>query len=176
MRLLPNLAVCLGLFALLAVGCNNAMIFNPAFINQGSGEFFPLAPAERTDFILVRGNNSTTVPLEFLITVERIVDSGNDDGTTEIAKESYRIFTPSDARANDMGILVDCPVYRIGLGENLDRPQTEPGVFVNATAAGVGGLGVPANVNPLNIEAGNFTCGDTPSYSRPLRLTAPLAA
>jgi hypothetical protein len=57
--------------------------------------------------------------------------------------------------------LFDCPIGRIGLGENLDRPSTEPGVFVGAEEIGVGGLGVPANVNPLSAAVGNFDCGDT---------------
>jgi len=60
-----------------------------------------------------------------------------------------------------VGILIDCPAVRIGLGENLDRPDTEPAVFINATDVGVGGLGVPAHVNPLDADTGNFDCGDT---------------
>ena len=63
--------------------------------------------------------------------------------------------------ANDLGVLVDCPVVRIGLGEDLNRPTTSPGVFVGAEEVGVGGIGVPANVNPLDSDAGNFDCGDT---------------
>ena len=160
MRSLVFFVATIGLLSLAAVGCNNAMIFNPAFINQGSGEFFPLAPSERTGFILVRGNNSTNKAIEFLVTVERAVDT-DDDGTTEIVTESYRLFTPANARANDMGVLIDCPIVRVGLGENLDRPSTDPGVFINAQAAGVGGLGVPCNMNPLSADAGNFSCGDT---------------
>ncbi len=162
MRSSKTACICLVALASAAISCNNSMIFNPAFINQQTGEYFPLVPQERTGFILVRGNNATTESaIEFLITVERQVASETIEGAVDIETESVRLFAPAAARANDVGILIDCPAYRIGLGENLDRPTTEPGIYVDAEAVGVGGLGVPANVNPLSSDAGNFECGDT---------------
>ena len=150
-----------GLVLLLLLGCNPTLYFNPSFLNQATGEVFPLAPGDRSAFIMVRVNNTTTVPIEFLVTAERRVESDTDSGVMLIERESYRLLTQPFQQANDLGILLDCPVYRIGLGENLDRPFTEPGLFVGATAVGQGGFGIPANVNPLNSEAGNFDCGDT---------------
>ncbi len=155
------------IFVLLAVGllattgCNTSQFLNPALVNQSTGEVFALTPGDRSSFILVRGNNATTVPIEFLITVERQVESADVPGTFTTQTESVRLFAPPNNRANDVGELFDCPVSRVGLGEDLDRPTTEPGIFVNAQAVGVGGLGVPPNVNPLSADADNFKCGDT---------------
>jgi hypothetical protein len=143
------------------LGCNPTLYFNPSFLNQATGEVFPLAPGDRSDFIMIRVNNTTTVPIEFLITAERRVESDAGSDVFPVESESYRLLTQPSQQANDLGILLDCPVYRIGLGENLDRPFTEPGLFVGATAVGAGGFGIPGNVNPLNSESGNFDCGDT---------------
>lgn len=143
------------------LGCTPLSIFNPSFVNQATGSVFPLAPGDRSGFIMVRVNNSTSVPIEFLITVERVSEPLLESETAVVTKESVRLLTPSDSRANDLGVLLDCPLTRIGLGEDLDRPTTESGIFIGAEQVGVGGFGVPANVNPLSAAAGNFDCGDT---------------
>jgi hypothetical protein len=143
------------------LSCSAANFLNPAFLNQETGNIFALAPGDRSNFILVRGNNATSVNVEFLVTVERIVPSEDDPNVFVPQLESVRLFTPSGQRANDLGALFDCGVTRIGLGRVLDRPTTEPGVFVGAEAVGVGGLGIPPNINPLSAAVGNFDCGDT---------------
>jgi len=142
-------------------GCNSTLIFNPAFVNQQSGDVFPLVPADRTNFILVRGNNTTTASIEFVITAERRIPSPEDPTTIIPQLTTRRVLTQPTQSANDMGVLFDCPVTRIGLGETLDRPTTEPGIFIGAQAVGAGGFGVPPNINPLDTTLGNFDCGDT---------------
>jgi hypothetical protein len=143
------------------VGCSGTAIFNPALINQQDGSIFPLAPQERNAFVLVRVNNSTNQAIEFRVTVEReVLDPDNPD-LTNVEQQSFNLFTPPATRANDLGVLVNCPIVRVGLGENLDQPLTSAGMFVGAQAVGVGGIGVPAGVNPLDTRVGNFACGDT---------------
>lgn len=142
-------------------GCSNTLIFNPAFVNQQTGDVFPLTPGDRTSFVLARANNTTALPIEFVITAERQVASADDPDTFVTERETHRLLTQPLQSANDMGVLFDCPVSRIGLGETLDRPTTEPGIFVNAEAVGAGGFGVPPNANPLDADFGNFDCGDT---------------
>ncbi len=143
------------------VGCNASLLLNPSFINQQTGEVFPLVPGDRTGFVLVRANNTSGVPIEFVITAERRLPSEEDPSGFTIEQHTFRILTQPQQTANDLGILIECPVFRLGLGEDLDRPTTEPGLFVNATAVGAGGFGVPSNVNPLNSDSANFDCGDT---------------
>jgi len=152
-----------GLAALLVLqtGCSNTLLFNPAFVNQQTGDVFPLTPGDRTNFILARANNTTSVPIEFVITAERRVPSPDDPETVLTQLETHRLLTQPEQSANDLGVLFDCPVARIGLGETLDRPSTEPGIFVNAQAVGAGGFGVPPNANPLDADFGSFDCGDT---------------
>jgi hypothetical protein len=90
-----------------------------------------------------------------------LVPSLEDSSVLVTETESVRLFAPASQRANDIGELFDCPIARIGLGAVLDRTTTEPGIFVNADAVGVGGLGIPPGINPLSAAAGNFDCGDT---------------
>lgn len=145
----------------LQTGCSNTLLFNPAFVNQQTGDVFPLTPGNRTNFVLARANNTTALPIEFVITAERRVASADDPDTFVTERETHRLLTQPLQSANDMGVLFDCPVSRIGLGETLDRPTTEPGIFVNAQAVGAGGFGVPPNANPLDADFGSFDCGDT---------------
>ncbi|HNO80122.1 MAG TPA: hypothetical protein PKN33_18905 [Phycisphaerae bacterium] len=149
------------LFASTMVGCNASLLLNPSFLNQQTGEVFPLVPGDRTGFVLVRANNSSSVAIEFVITAERRLPSEDDPAGFTVEKETYRLLTQPQQAANDLGVLIECPVFRLGLGEDLDRPNTDPGLFVGATAVGAGGFGVPSNVNPLNSDSANFDCGDT---------------
>ncbi len=142
------------------LGCN-ASLFNPSFVNQQTGDVYPLAPGARSSFILIRANNTTSRAIEFVITAERQAPDPNNPDATVTELETRRVFTRPVSGANDVGVLMDCPVARIGLGEVLDQPQTEPGLFVGAQAVGAGGFGVPPNVNPLDASVGNFECGDT---------------
>ncbi|GJM25232.1 MAG: hypothetical protein DHS20C16_16470 [Phycisphaerae bacterium] len=142
-------------------GCNASLLLNPSFLNQQTGEIFPLVPGDRTGFVLVRANNSSSAAIEFVITAERRLPSDDDPSGFTIEKETFRVLTQPQQAANDLGVLIECPIFRLGLGEDLDRPGTEPGLFVGATAVGAGGFGVPSNVNPLNSDSTNFDCGDT---------------
>jgi hypothetical protein len=152
-----------GLLALIVAssGCSDILLFNPAFINQRTGDVFPLVPSDRAGFVLARANNTTSVPIEFVITAERRVPSVEDPDTFVLELETRRVLTQPVQSANDMGVLFNCEIDRLGLGEILDRPTTEPGIFVNAEAVGAGGFGVPPNANPLSQDAENFDCGDT---------------
>lgn len=145
-------------------GCSSTLIFNPSFVNQQTGELFPLAPGDRSGFILVRGRNTTDAPVEFVFTVERRVASPDDPDIFITETETRRVLAAATQTANDMGVLFNCPVNRIGLGENLDNPDTEPGIYLGAQAAGAGGFGIPSGLNPLDVDAGNFDCGDTVIY------------
>lgn len=149
------------LMASAMVGCNASLLLNPSFLNQQTGEVFPLVPGDRTGFILVRANNASSASIEFVVTAERRLPSDDDPSGFTIEKQTYRLLTQPQQAANDLGVLIECPIFRLGLGEDLDRPNTEPGLFVNATAVGAGGFGVPSNVNPLNSDSTNFDCGDT---------------
>ena len=157
-----------GLIALMAAawtgGCSSTLLLNPAFVNSTTGEVFPLTPGDRSGFVLVRVNNTTQNPIEFVVTAERLVPAPDDPTVTNQVTQSFRLLTQPTAQANDLGVLLDCPVARVGLGENIDRPGTEPGLFVGATAVGAGGFGVPPNINPLSADIGNFDCGDTIVY------------
>jgi len=142
-------------------GCPSTLVLNPAFVNNATGEIFPLTPGDRASFVFVRVNNTTDFPIEFLVTTERRVPSEDDPMETVIVTDSVRLQTQGTSLANDLGVLVDCPVVRVGLGEDLDRPTTEPGLFIGAQTAGFFGVGVPPNINPLDSDFGNFDCGDT---------------
>jgi hypothetical protein len=148
----------------LAWGCASTLVFNPAFVNTATGDVFPLTPGDRAGFVLVRGNNSTPQAIEFVVTAERLVLSEENPDETTVITETYNLLTQPQNQANDLGVLIECPVLRVGLGENIDRPQSEPGLFIGATAVGVGGFGVPSGINPLDSEFGNFDCGDTIVY------------
>jgi hypothetical protein len=159
---LTGMGICAAAIGILAMlGCSASLLLNPSFVNQATGGVFPLTPGDRSGFVLVRGNNTSSVPIEFVITAERRETATDGSNNTVITSETYHLLTQPDNKANDLGVLIDCPVYRVGLGEVLDQPATEPGIFVGAQAVGAGGFGVPPNVNPLNADAGNFTCGDT---------------
>lgn len=146
------------------IGCNSTLFFNPAFVNSTTGEIFPLTPGDRAAFVLVRGNNTSQSAIEFVVTAERLVPDDADPDVLNPVLQTFRLLTQPTAQANDMGVLLDCPVARIGLGEVIDDPTTEPGLFVGATAVGAGGFGVPPNINPLSADFGNFDCGDTIVY------------
>jgi hypothetical protein len=149
-------------------GCINAgALLNPSFLNYATGGVIPLTPGAESGFVLVRARNNTTDAIEFIVTVEREVEVIPDPGvdapiTTAIEQQTYRIITIPDNLANDVGILFDCPVTRVGLGEDIDRPAEEPGLFIGTEEGGfIQGFGVPGNVNPLDSRVGNFSCGDT---------------
>ena len=162
--------ITLGAGMTLVWGCSqNAQWFSDTFRNFASGNVVPLTPGVPSQLILVRLVNDTdTLPIEFVVTAERQVLVTDDQGNSvvETTKETVRLQTFPFESVNESGTLFDCPVTRIGLGENLDRPSTEPGLFIqegfDEFGAGItAGDGVPANVNPLNSLAGNFGCGDT---------------
>jgi hypothetical protein len=159
------------------LGCGDAgAIFNPSFLNYATGGVIPLTPGPASGFVLVRARNNTADAIEFIVTVEREVEVTPDPGvdapiTTAIERETFRLITIPDNLANDVGILFDCPVTRVGLGENIDRPAEEPGLFIGTEAGGfIQGFGVPGNVNPLDTRAGNFACGDTVIFEASTRV------
>ena len=130
------------------LACNpQAPLFNPAFINTVSGGIVPIAPGERSGFIMVEVVNATPFDIEFRVSVER-------EGATGIEIETVELET--FANAPRLAVLFDCPILRVGLGEDLNQPSTEAGLFIGGT----GGFGVPSSVNPLVAAAGNFECGD----------------
>jgi len=145
-------------------GCN-AGFLNPAFANVLSGGVVPLTPGPESQFVLVRVVNGTNdVPIEFVVTAERqlVVDEAGSF-VTQTTTETHRLITFPTGNAAEMGLLLDCNpgLTRIGLGENLDLPNTDPGLFLNAAVAGTTGFGVPAGIAALDARAGNFECGDT---------------
>ncbi|NOX57443.1 MAG: hypothetical protein GXP29_01125 [Planctomycetes bacterium] len=161
MRMNHKSLICAAVLSSLVVGCNASLLLNPAFLNQQTGEIFPLVPGDRTGFVLVRANNTSAVPIEFVITAERRLPSDDDPSGFVIEKQTFRVLTQPQQTANDLGVLIECPIFRLGLGEDLDRPNTDDGLFLGAQAVGAGGVGVPSNVNPLNSDSANFDCGDT---------------
>ncbi|MCK4660885.1 MAG: hypothetical protein KAV82_15300 [Phycisphaerae bacterium] len=151
----------------LCFGCGeNATLFNPGFINYSLGGIYPLVPGPQSGFILVRVINSTSNPSQnarFVVTAERQDETTDENGVTTITTEmeTVRLQTYPEGRANEVGILFDCPVLRVGLGENIGFPGTEPGVYLGAVPGQAEGFGVPGHVNPLSAIDGNFECGDT---------------
>lgn len=161
-----QVAACLGLALLTAWGCNqNATLFSDTFRNFTAGDVVPLTPGTGSQFVLVRLINETADAVEFVVTAERQVLVTNEDGDAviESTDETVRLRTLPVQTANEVGALFDCPVTRIGLGEDIDRPFTDPGLFIQLpTATAVDqGFGVPSNLLPLDSRAGNFGCGDT---------------
>jgi hypothetical protein len=138
-------------------------LLNPSFVNFTSGGVVPLAPGPASGFILVRVvNNTSDEAIEFVVTVEREVQvSEGAEVVTQTTRETQRLITFPVGNASEQGVLFECPVTRVGLGENLNNPSTEPALFIGAVVGGIAGFGVPANINPLDARAGNFTCGDT---------------
>lgn len=154
--------------SLLCLGCGeNATLFNPSFVNYAVGGIYPLVPGADSGFILVRAVNGTTGStaenIRFVVTAERQTEVTDDDGVTTVSTEfeTVRLQTYPENRANEVGVLFDCPVTRVGLGENIDLPTTDPGLYIGANPGEAEGYGVPGNVNPLSEAAGNFMCGDT---------------
>lgn len=162
-----------GVIAAAGSGCGSS-IFNSAFVNsQLGGGVVPQTPGPNADFVLVRVVNSTTQPVEFIVTIDRDVldldDEGNpqrdEDGNllTVSKRETVRLQTAGTGDSSESGVLFPCAesrITRVGLGENL--LPSDAGVFVGGTGAGgATGFGVPVgSLNPLSLAAGNFNCGD----------------
>lgn len=162
--------VCLGVLAFgTLLGCGQSTgLFNPSFVNFAVGGVFPLVPGEENRFVLVTVVNSTSgspLPqsIRWVVTAEQQVETAGDDDVVTVAIEprTVRLQTTPEQLANQVGVLFECPVERVGLGVNIDFPASEPGLFVGAVTGGAEGFGVPGNVNPLDVAAGNFQCGDT---------------
>jgi hypothetical protein len=147
-------------------GCGeNAYILNRSFVNYTQGGVFPLAPGQSSGFNLIRLVNLTDNPVQFIVTVERfVVAQEGEEETTQVETQTYQLDTFPNGLTNEVGLLVNCGSIRIGLGENLNFPQDEPGLYVGVSAGTdeiIAGFGVPARVNPLDARAGNYGCGDT---------------
>ncbi len=158
------------------LGCNNANIFSPTFVNLTSGGVFPLTPGPGADFVLVRVVNETPQIAEFIVTIEREIFERDENGNvildelgipiTRSVRETKRLDTLVAAPGNEMGVLFPCnvsPVNLIGLGESFDRD--DPAVFLGGGGTGFGGgTGVKVcKLQPLSrlVDPPNFVCGDT---------------
>lgn len=160
---------------LMTAGCGDSTsFFNRSFINVLTGGVIPLTPGPGAAFILVRCVNDTSQPVEFAVTIERLVLALDENGDPQFdplgrpvtfpVRESIRLRTFPNGRARELGTLFPCgesPVTLVGLGENL--LPTDTAVFVGGEdVGGSSGFGVRAgNLNPLQLAAGNFNCGDT---------------
>jgi len=149
-------------------GCgDNVTLFNPSFINTTRGGVVPLVPKPESQFILVQCINRTPNPVQFILTIERedVTDSGGDGEPLipQLVSETRLLDTFPEGLNNSTGILFNCPVVRVGLGENLNFPDDFPGLLIGqpGTDVIIQGFGVPGGVNPLDSRAGNFQCGDT---------------
>ncbi|MHC4064564.1 MAG: hypothetical protein ACYSUI_08705 [Planctomycetota bacterium] len=167
----PGLIV-LGAVLALAVGCStNATLFSDTFQNFLAGNVVPLTPGEPSQLILVRLVNETPDAIEFVVTAEKQVEITDEEGNRVIqtSDETVRLRTFPFEAVSEVGALFDCPVTRIGLGEDIDRPFTDAGLFIlegftevdDIELAVTTGVGVPSNLQPLNSVEGNFGCGDT---------------
>ncbi|MEE9297053.1 MAG: hypothetical protein V3W34_19095 [Phycisphaerae bacterium] len=162
-----------------APGCGDAAVLflNPSFVNQARGGLFPLVPQPETGLLLVRVVNSTDQPVSFLVTIERGEQSVDEAAGVITIVETTELFTSPGSQANEAGVLFECsdesPITRVGLGENLNQPTTDPGLFVGGFATGTPGFGVPPNINPLSRIFGDFTCGDTVIYQAIKSTNAP---
>ncbi len=160
------MVVVLGACAAWTGGCGeNARLLNPSFINYTQGGVIPLAPRQASGFNLIRLVNLTDNPIQFIVTVERnvVVEEGGET-TMQLQTQTYQLDTFPNGLTNEVGLLVDCGSVRVGLGENLNFPADEPGLFIGIGAGTdeiITGFGVPARVNPLDARAGNYRCGDT---------------
>jgi hypothetical protein len=149
-----------------AAACNESVfLFNPAFLNTAGAGVYPLTPGQAR-FNLIRLVNRTRVPVQFVLTIEteELVGDPDEPGgqIAEVNTETVYLDTFPEGLNNEVGFLVECPIERVGLGENLDLPSSEPGVFIGTLGGDlIQGFGVPANVFPLDASAGNFECGDT---------------
>jgi len=149
---------------MLLLGCSPTLWLNPSYVNQATGEVYPLTPGDRTSFVLIRARNTTSAAVEFLVTTERREVDPDDPDANVIVRDTYELLTQTASPANDLGVLVECTgLYRIGLGEDLDRPTTSAGLYLGTESGSYSGYGVPGNVNPLNADPPyyNFDCGDT---------------
>jgi hypothetical protein len=148
-------------------GCSQeATLFSDTFRNFSEGDVVPLTPGAASELVMVRLINDTDQAIEFVVTAERQVLVVDDEGNAviESTDETVRLPTLPLESANEVGALFDCPVTRVGLGEDIDRPTSEPGLFVQPAgqAADISqGFGVPSNMLPLDSRVGNFGCGDT---------------
>ncbi len=174
LRTRKSISVAMGV-ALLCTGCGvSSAVLNPAFVNTVSGGVVPVTPGPGADFILVRGHNDTSQPIEFIVTIEREVLVLDEEGNiqfddlgnfvTQSVRQTVQLNTFPGGLTNDLGVVFPCaqsPITLVGLGENL--LPTDAAVFVGGGGpAGIEGFGVTAeNLNPLSLEAGNFNCGDT---------------
>ena len=157
---------------LLLAGCGeNASLFSDSFRNYVSGNVVPLTPGEPSQFVLVRLVNNTRDAIEFVVTAERQyqVQDANGNPVITTDTETVRLRTFPVETASEVGALIDCPVTRIGLGEDINRPGSDPGLFIMEDADPnnlnlAQGFGVPSNIYPLDSRAGNFVCGDTVVY------------
>ncbi len=147
----------------LLCGCDSRAFLNPAFVNSVEGGLFPLVPEPGSGLLFVRVVNTTSENIRFTVTIERAAGGG---GTGEVTNaETIDLFTQTGAQSNESGVVFDCtednPILRVGLGEDLNRPSTDPGLFVGVIGDITAGFGVPANINPLNAAFNDFQCGDT---------------
>jgi hypothetical protein len=115
---------------------------------------------------MVRLVNDTLDTIDFVVTAERQVLLTDQEGNAVIqaTDETVRLRTFPFETGNEIGALFDCPVTRVGLGEDIDRPFDPNGMFVITGEGGAAveqGFGVPSNMFPLDSRAGNFGCGDT---------------
>jgi hypothetical protein len=95
---------------LLACGAN-APVFNPDFVNEVTGNLFPLTPGPVPGYVMVMGYNSSDSSIEYVVTAETeeiLVTLDPDDPgtvtdfTTEILDPATTcLFT--DAQANTLG-------------------------------------------------------------------------
>lgn len=171
----------LAIGAAIATGCS-PIFLNPSFINSTSGELFPLVPGPDNGLVLIRAVNNTSERLTFIITVERSTEITDTDGSagTITQAETVELFTQPEALSNEAGVLFECtaenPITRIGLGRNLNQPETESGLFVGGFGDVIPGFGVPGNINPLANDppdVNNFKCGDTVIFQAIQSIAAP---
>ena len=110
---------------LLGAGCNpEATLFSNTFRNTVQGDVVPLAPGEASGLVMVRLVNDTLDTIDFVVTAERQVLLTDQEGNAVIqtTDETVRLRTFPFETGNEIGALFDCPVTRVGLGEDIDRP------------------------------------------------------
>lgn len=162
-NLLTIIPACLLIF----VGCSDpTLLLNPSFVNRTQGGLFPLVPRPESGLLFVRVVNNSADRLTFVVTVERSTQVDDTGEGTFTEAETVELFTEPVALANEAGILFECtvaddPISRVGLGRNLNQPTTDPGLFIGGFGDQALGFGAPANINPLNLAANDFQCGDT---------------
>jgi len=154
----------------LLAGCNpSATLFSDELRNLTSGNVVPLTPGQPSNFVFVRLVNETQDAIQFVVTAERQFAVLDEEGNRVIQTENETVHLntfPLES-VNEIGALFDCPVTRVGLGDDLNS-ITSPGLFVldnfdpEDPTAGLGqGAGVTSGLGPLDSRVGNFGCGDT---------------